>query len=116
MSKLAVADGHRYSDEELAGLMRRADLDADGRAEIVLGGAGVNADGTVRWNNNFGPGGQGNNIAGPVSAVVDLDLDGVPEVLAGRSDMRQKADQRVDEETMRKPEGHGVESPIWLLA
>ena len=34
VGKLALADGHKYSPEELEGLMRRADLDADGEVDF----------------------------------------------------------------------------------
>ena len=34
VGKLALADGHKYTDDELAGLMRRADLDADGEVDF----------------------------------------------------------------------------------
>lgn len=34
VGKLAKADGHEYTDDELAGLLRRADLDADGEVDF----------------------------------------------------------------------------------
>ena len=34
VGKLAAADGHKYTETELAGLLRRADLDADGEVHF----------------------------------------------------------------------------------
>ena len=34
VGKLALADGHRYTESELSGLLRRADLDADGEVDF----------------------------------------------------------------------------------
>ena len=36
VGKLALADGHRYSSEELEGLLRRADLDSDGEVRVCM--------------------------------------------------------------------------------
>src|SRR5882672_4251180 len=60
-----------------------ADLDGDGKAEIITGTAVLNFDGTLRWDNANSspyPGG-----ASGARQVVDLDLDGVPEIVAGAS-------------------------------
>lgn len=62
-----------------------ADLDNDGRPEIIVGTAVLNSDGTVRW----GPKADtGDNGWGPLSTVADLDLDGRPEIITGRSAYR----------------------------
>ena len=70
-----------------------ADLDGDGTPEIIVGATVLNNDGTIRWEGNA-VGGQGrgaNESTGrneALSAVADLDLDGVPEVVAGKSAYR----------------------------
>lgn len=59
-----------------------ADLDGDGRAEILYGQSVFNSDGTIRWAD------RGIYRGGPLAAslqVADLDLDGVPEIIAGPS-------------------------------
>jgi hypothetical protein len=64
------------------------DLDGDGVAEIVLGAAVVNHDGSVRWNHNFSDTGRGDNIWGSLSLAADITLDGTPEIVAGRTAYR----------------------------
>lgn len=62
-----------------------ADLDGDGRPEIVVGSAVVNHDGTVR----VGPhADNGSNGGVWISTVADLNLDGRPEILTGKSAYR----------------------------
>ena len=71
-----------------------ADLDGDGRPEIIIGNVVLNGQtGELVWDGRLTPGttaaanrGIGNNaFLGPVSTVADLDLDGVPEVIAGNT-------------------------------
>jgi len=57
-----------------------ADLDHDGKPEIIIGNAVLNADGTTRWKGN---GYTGTNYFSALSAVADINLDGNPVVLAG---------------------------------
>jgi hypothetical protein len=59
-----------------------ADLDADGRPEVIMGRVILNGeDGMVagRGTGDLGV----NGFLGPVAATGDLDLDGLPDVLAG---------------------------------
>ncbi|MBI3729842.1 MAG: carboxypeptidase regulatory-like domain-containing protein [Burkholderiales bacterium] len=57
-----------------------ADLDHDGKPEIILGNTVLNSDGTTRWK---GSGYTGTNFAGALSIVADINLDGNPVVIAG---------------------------------
>lgn len=56
-----------------------ADLDGDGKPEIISGPNVLNNDGTVRWSKNINDG---------IPVVADLDMDGVPEILLGNSAYR----------------------------
>ncbi len=67
-----------------------ADLNGDGRPEVIVGNLVLDGmDGSVVWDGNVTGGagvGVGNNaFLGPTSTVADLDLDGVPEVIAGNT-------------------------------
>jgi large repetitive protein len=67
-----------------------ADLDGDNQPEIITGPTVTNADGSVRWTGIFGTTswvvGTGSlSIRKYNSIVADLDLDGMPEVLAGNT-------------------------------
>lgn len=70
-----------------------ADLNGDGLPEVIVGNVVLNGqDGTLVWDGNVtsnGSGGHGNNsFIGPVTSVADLNLDGIPEVLAGNTAYR----------------------------
>ena len=82
------SDGQLYwqSVEPLTGVnganpsISLADLDGDGVAEVIAGGAVVNGrTGVVRWQAAT----RGTNGQGPLSVVVDLDGDGSLEVITG---------------------------------
>ena len=63
-----------------------ADLDADGRVEIITGR--IVLDGTtgeLRWSGDESLGMGINNFIGPLPCVADLDADGFQEVIAGNS-------------------------------
>ncbi len=63
-----------------------ADLDGDGKAEVIYGKTVVNHDGTTRWVGSGGFVGS-NHIFGidMFSAVADINLDGQPHLIAGGS-------------------------------
>lgn len=60
-----------------------ADLEGDGKPEIIIGATVFNNDGTLRWQGTKGTGNQ--YVAGPLSLVADIDMDGHPEVVAGNT-------------------------------
>lgn len=67
-----------------------ADLDGDGQPEVIIGNVVLNGlDGSLVWDGAVTVGraaGVGNNaFLGPTSTVADLNLDGVPEVIAGNT-------------------------------
>ena len=67
-----------------------ADLDGDGKAEIVYGTTVFNFDGTIRWDRpqqlpGYLGGGGGGGVNAQSALVADLNLDGVPEIIAGPS-------------------------------
>jgi hypothetical protein len=68
-----------------------ADLDGDGKAEIIYGNQVFNNDGTLRWTGvgrNVGQniqGGWGSLISNSLSVVADINQDGNPVVLVGAS-------------------------------
>ncbi len=63
-----------------AGAPTIADLDADGKGEVVIGRVVLEHDGTVRW---IGSGDKGGNVFSVDSVAANLDLLGSMEVIAG---------------------------------
>ncbi|RMH44891.1 MAG: hypothetical protein D6689_01260 [Deltaproteobacteria bacterium] len=63
-----------------AGAPTIADLDGDGKGEVVIGRVVLNHDGSVRW---IGTGDRGANVFSVHSVVANLDLVGASEVIAG---------------------------------
>jgi hypothetical protein len=83
--KWVQRDHPKSGEEHYAGTAPSlADLDADGKPEVIQGRVVLNgADGTLKWK---GEGSIGTNgFMGPVSVVSDPDLDGQLNVLAGNT-------------------------------
>ncbi|MCA9582265.1 MAG: VCBS repeat-containing protein, partial [Myxococcales bacterium] len=62
-----------------------ADLDGDGKVEIIWGALVLSHEGILLW--TMGSGvyeGTNNGYTGGLSAVADIDMDGKPEVVSGR--------------------------------
>jgi FG-GAP-like repeat len=74
---------HPGASDHLAGTTPAiADLDQDGKPEIISGRIVLNGeDGSLAWAGNAGIG--TNGFIGPVSVVADVDLDGKLNVVAG---------------------------------
>ncbi|MBX3270100.1 MAG: VCBS repeat-containing protein [Sandaracinaceae bacterium] len=82
----STADGsaeHRVNPNN--GAPTIADLDGDGRAEVLFGAVVYDADGRLLWQRDLGAR-EGSNAGylGGITAVADLTGDGVPEVITGR--------------------------------
>ncbi|MEJ7593850.1 MAG: putative Ig domain-containing protein, partial [Planctomycetaceae bacterium] len=70
-----------------------ADLDQDGVPEVIYGGTVLDNEGRLLWRgDSVGGEGRGGLTAyggiGALSVVADIDLDGLPEVVAGKSAYR----------------------------
>jgi hypothetical protein len=57
-----------------------ADLDGDGKAEVIVGYTVFDSKGHLKWTK---PGGVGNVGFGPLTVIADLDGDGKPEIVGG---------------------------------
>ncbi len=82
-----LMDGSPFVGDFQFGAPAIADLEGDGRAEVVIGGAVLESDGTLRFNVR---GGAGSNCCSgvprsPISAVYDMDGDPELEVVAGNA-------------------------------
>ncbi len=70
----------------IGGAVTLADLEGDGRVEVVVGRNVIDgATGEPRWTGEPGTGRATNFFLGPISCVADLDGDGVQEVVAGHT-------------------------------
>ncbi len=76
--------GAAYTTDVENGGPSLADLDGDGRPEVVFGAAVLNADGVLVWEQGTGAG-EGTNAGyvGGIAAIADLDGDGRPDVVSG---------------------------------
>ena len=86
-SRSPAGTPYRFTIENAA--VTLANFDADPMAEIVIGAALLDHDGTVLWDqtgNGQGPTfGTNSSYTGGISAVADLDADGAPEIVSGRN-------------------------------
>ena len=80
------ADGEPVRLDRFAnGAVTLADLDADGRPEVVTGAMVFDATGLLRWRRDGADEeGTNSNYWGGISAAADLDGDGLLEVVPGR--------------------------------
>jgi len=78
-------DGTPWSGNLQFGAPSIADLDGDGRAEIVIGGEVLEYDGTLRWSRRRGAASNCCTDAprSALSTVYDIDADGSLEIVAG---------------------------------
>lgn len=83
------AEGDAYEFDVVNGAPSFANFDDDAGAEVVFGAAVIDNDGLVVWDEGGGGAGAavGTNSAytGGISAIVDLDGDGVSEIVSGRN-------------------------------
>jgi hypothetical protein len=78
-------DGSAYSAAVDNGAPSLADLNEDGRPEVILGGAVLDAAGVLLWQGGTGVSeGTNSGYTGGISAIADLDGDGLMEVVPGR--------------------------------
>lgn len=80
-------DGSPFTGNFQFGAPAIADLDGDGRAEVVVGGAIFESDGTLRVNVRAGAGSNCCSAVprSPLTAIYDVDADGALEIVAGNA-------------------------------
>lgn len=72
-----------------------ADLDGDGRAEIIWGGVALDSGGVRLWTiGSGGSEGTNNGYTGGISAVGDIDDDGLIDVVSGRRAMERDGTEK----------------------
>jgi len=62
-----------------------ADLNRDGKPEIIIGRQVLDSNGTLLWTGTGGRGYHSQTTLGPLSLVADVNLDGYPEIIAGNT-------------------------------
>ncbi|MFO0680633.1 MAG: hypothetical protein U0234_01215 [Sandaracinus sp.] len=78
-----------FRDRQIGGGVSIADLEGDGRVEVIIGHNVIDGPtGELRWIGGDDTTRGANGQLGPISCVADLDGDGVLEVVAGRSAIR----------------------------
>ena len=73
---------HRNNYITTSGMLEIADIDGDGKPEIIYGSTVFNGDGTIKWNYFYGQDFYYIGVVGDMSAIADLDLDGKQEIVA----------------------------------
>ena len=79
------AIGHARAIQSENGAPTLADLDGDGRSEIIWGGMAFGSDGRLIWSAGEGDSeGTNNGYPGGIALVADIDMDGLMDVVTGR--------------------------------
>lgn len=88
----AVKNYNNYTTISVNSMLSLADVNSDGKPAIVMGPTVINADGSIRWvgkdvnvNSLITSGVGAYEGTGYSSVVVDLDLDGKNEIVAGNT-------------------------------
>lgn len=82
------SNGLEYGLNVVNGAATLANFDDDPEAEVIFGATLIDNDGLVVWDEGGGGGGasygSNSSYTGGISAVADLDGDGIPEIVSGR--------------------------------